>query len=244
VIAAPGNYRRGVSEPPVIVPTCLVEHVRPSLGPAACELTGGSTRSGLCCGQPAWNAGFTAAARRVARRAVKRLRRTRGPVVVPSGSCATMIHEHWPRLFAGTRHDRDARAVAERVQELAVFLDRHTEPGPRAAPTGMRVGYHDACHALRELGVKDQPRRLLAQRGIQVVEVPSGERCCGFGGTFSVKLPSVSVAMADEKLDEWVAAGVPTVVTGDLSCLLHLEGRALRRGLPLSFCHLGEVLRG
>jgi L-lactate dehydrogenase complex protein LldE len=175
---------------------------------------------------------------------VKRLRRTRGPVVVPSGSCATMIHEHWPRLFAGERLERDARAVADRVQELAVYLDRQAEPGPPAAPTGLRVGYHDACHALRELGVKHEPRRLLAQQGVEVVEVAGAERCCGFGGTFSVKLPSVSVAMADEKLDEWVAAGVSTVVTGDLSCLLHLDGRARRRGLPLAFRHLAEVLRG
>jgi L-lactate dehydrogenase complex protein LldE len=198
----------------------------------------------MCCGQPAWNAGFTAAARRVAKSALRRLRRTSGPVVVPSGSCATMIHEHWPRLFAGTRREGDAREVAGRIQELAVYLDRQADPGPPAAPTGQRVGYHDACHALRELGVKDEPRRLLAHHGVEVVEVPSGERCCGFGGTFSVKLPSVSVAMADEKLDEWVAAGVDTVVAGDLSCLIHLEGRARRRQLPLSFRHLGEVLRG
>jgi L-lactate dehydrogenase complex protein LldE len=155
-----------------------------------------------------------------------------------------MIHEHWPRLFAGTSLEHDARAVSERVQELAVFLDRSTSPGPAEASTGLRVGYHDACHALRELGVKEEPRRLLARRGVEVVEVPSGERCCGFGGTFSVKMPAVAVAMADEKLDEWVAAGVSTVVAGDLSCMLHLEGRAHRRGLPLSFRHLGEVLHG
>jgi L-lactate dehydrogenase complex protein LldE len=243
-VVGAAQYRRPVSERPVVLPTCLVEHVRPSLAPATCQLTSGEASAGTCCGQPAWNAGFASAARRVARRAVRRLRRTRGPIVVPSGSCATMIHEHWPHLFAGDRYERDARAVAERVQELAVYLDRHAEPGPPAAPTGQRVGYHDACHALRELGVKDEPRRLLALRGVEVVETAGGERCCGFGGTFSVKLPSVSVAMADDKLDEWVAAGVSTVVTGDLSCMMHLEGRARRRGLPLSFRHLAEVLRG
>jgi L-lactate dehydrogenase complex protein LldE len=233
-----------VPDAAVVLPTCLVELVRPSLGATTCALASGTAKGGVCCGQPAWNGGFTAAARRVAKGALRRLRRTHGPIVVPSGSCATMIHEHWPRLFAGTRDESDARAVAARVQELTVYLDRAADADAAVPSATERVGYHDACHALRELGVKEQPRRLLRQRGVEVVEVPSGERCCGFGGTFSVKLPAVSVAMADEKLDEWVAAGVERVLAADLSCLLHLEGRARRRGLPLTFAHLGEVLSG
>ena len=163
---------------------------------------------------------------------------------MPSGSCATMMQRHWPEVFAGTAHEAEARAVAGRVVELATYLDaRSPHAAPAPAPTGTTVTIHDSCHGLRELGVKAQPRRLLADRGVEVVESDGAERCCGFGGTFCVKLPAVSVAMADDRLDEWTAAGVRTVVGGDLSCLVHLEGRARRRSLPLRFRHLAEVLR-
>ncbi len=120
-------------------------------------------------------------------------------------------------------------------------MSTRTRIGDRVRRPG-RVTFHDSCHGLRELGVKAQPRQLLSAAGVEVVETDGAERCCGFGGTFSVKLPAISVAMADEKLDEWVAAGVDTVVGGDLSCLVHLEGRARRRALPLRFRHVAEVL--
>ena len=156
-----------------------------------------------------------------------------------------MMREHWPELFAGTAEEDDARAVAARVVELSSFLVG--QPGieaERAEPSAAgRVTFHDSCHGLRELGVKAQPRQLLAAAGVAVVETAGAERCCGFGGTFSVKLPAISVAMADDKLDEWVAAGIDTVVGGDLSCLVHLEGRARRRALPLRFRHVAEVLQ-
>jgi L-lactate dehydrogenase complex protein LldE len=238
----------------VLFPTCLVEQLRPSLT-ADCvalvanadgvepELAAGAT----CCGQPAWNAGFAAAARRVARRTLRALRGGDGPIVVPSGSCATMVGHHWPELFAGTKDEAAARNVAARVVELSTYLDRpDTGRAPSAAEgsvTESVVAVHDSCHGLRELAVKEQPRHLLAEAGITVTETPGAERCCGFGGTFCVKMPAVSVAMADDKLDEWSEAGVTTVVGGDLSCLVHLEGRARRRGLPLDFRHVAEMLR-
>jgi L-lactate dehydrogenase complex protein LldE len=142
--------------------------------------------------------------------------------------------------------------VAARVVELSSYLDRGGigtgdgagEGSGAPVPSNRQVvAVHDSCHGLRELGVKDQPRRLLADAGIEVTETAGAERCCGFGGTFCVKLPAVSVAMADDKLDEWSEAGVTTVVGGDLSCLVHLDGRARRRSLPLAFRHLAEVLR-
>ena len=236
----------------VVFPTCLVEQLRPELGPACVQLvaavaprTRTATRA-TCCGQPAWNGGFVVAARRVARATLRALRGGAEPVVVPSGSCATMMREHWPELFAGSAEEGDAKAVAARVVELSSFLaDRqHTpvEQARRADPDLGRVSFHDSCHGLRELGVKAQPRQLLSAAGVEVVETDGAERCCGFGGTFSVKLPAISVAMADDKLDEWVAAGVDTVVGGDLSCLVHLEGRARRRALPLRFRHVADVL--
>jgi L-lactate dehydrogenase complex protein LldE len=238
----------------VVFPTCLVEQLRPSLAGDCValvanadevepELAAGAT----CCGQPAWNAGFAAAARRVARRTLRALRGGDGPVVVPSGSCATMMGHHWPELFAGTKDEAAARKVAARVVELSIYLDRlDAERAPSAiegSATDSVVAVHDSCHGLRELAVKEQPRRLLAEAGITVTETAGAERCCGFGGTFCVKMPAVSVAMADDKLDEWSEAGVTTVVGGDLSCLVHLEGRAHRRGLPLDFRHLAEMLR-
>jgi len=234
----------------VVFPTCLVEQLRPQLA-AACEALvaaadGAAPRSahgGACCGQPAWNAGFTSAARRVAGATLRTLRRTNGPIVVPSGSCATMMQRHWPEVFAGTSHEAEARAVAERVVELATYLDARSPHDAAPSPAATTVTVHDSCHGLRELGVKAQPRRLLAEHGVAVVESEGAERCCGFGGTFCVKLPAVSVAMADDRLDEWTTSGVQTVVGGDLSCLVHLEGRARRRSLPLRFCHLAEVLR-
>ena len=176
-----------------------------------------------------------------------RLRGGDGPVVVPSGSCATMMGHHWPQLFAGTKDE--ARPGTWR---RASSSSRSTSTGrmpnvPLARSEGSVtesvVAVHDSCHGLRELAVKEQPRRLLAEAGITVTETAGAERCCGFGGTFCVKMPAVSVAMADDKLDEWSEAGVTTVVGGDLSCLVHLEGRARRRGLPQDFRHLAEMLR-
>jgi L-lactate dehydrogenase complex protein LldE len=221
--------------------TCLVELVRPEVGAAAARVLGDRghdvtvARGVTCCGQPAWNAGYVGDARRVARRTAKALAKTTGPVVVPSGSCAAMMHEYWPKLLGDT-------SVSERVIELSAFLaTRSPGDSPRSergeSPLEQRkVAYHDSCHMLRSLGIKEAPRQLLGD----VAEL--SERCCGFGGTFSVKLPEVSTAMADEKLDEVVATGCDTLVGCDLSCLMHLDGRARRRGLGITVLHLAEVL--
>jgi L-lactate dehydrogenase complex protein LldE len=240
------------AEPITFFPTCLVELIRPDAGAAAvrllrreghaCQLSRGAT----CCGQPAWNSGYQDEARKVARRTLKALAKTTGPIVVPSGSCATMMHEYWPELFKGTPQSARAREIAGRVQEFSQYVASGREPerapdGPDTS-AGDRVAYHDSCHMLRELGVKQQPRQLLADANVAVDELPGAERCCGFGGTFSVKLPEVSIAMADEKLDEVDATGTGELVGCDVSCLMHLEGRARQRGLKLRVRHLAEVL--
>ncbi len=245
------------AEPITFFPTCLVELIRPDVGAAAvrvlrreghpCQLSRGAT----CCGQPAWNSGFTDEARKVARRTLKALAATTGPIVVPSGSCATMMHEYWPELFKGSPQEARAREVAGRIREFSQYVagglddetpDETLDEAPDGEPGADRVAYHDSCHMLRELGVKEEPRRLLADAGVTVDELPGAERCCGFGGTFSVKLPDVSVAMADEKLDEVTATGTGELVGCDVSCLMHLEGRARQRGLELRVRHLAEVL--
>ncbi len=230
----------------VVFTTCLIDQLRPDIGGAVLSLlrrhgcrpshVSGTT----CCGQPAWNTGLTGPARRVARHTLRRLAATEGPLIVPSGSCATMMHEFWPELFRGFPEEDAANTVAQRVTELSAFVAAGARPEPSESTS--RVAYHDSCHMLRELGIRDAPRQLLTDRGVEVVEIAGAEWCCGFGGTFSVKLPAISTAMADEKLDSVKAAGVDRIVGCDLSCLLHLQGRADRRGLAVTTAHLAEEL--
>ena len=230
-----------------IFPTCLADTLRAGLATRVRALlarqgvTAAIARGTTCCGQPAYNAGYAIEARRAARPTVRALAQTNGPIVVPSGSCTAMMAKHWPDLFANTRDDSRARSVAGRVVELTVAL-RAVSDTPLLARG--RVAYHGSCHLERELGLRDEPRALLTRAGYDVCEPAGADRCCGFGGTFSVKLPAVSVAMADEKLDTLMATGAHTVVGCDLSCLVHLEGRARTRELPLQFQHLAEQLDG
>jgi L-lactate dehydrogenase complex protein LldE len=173
----------------------------------------------ICCGQPAFNAGHRAAARRVARTFVRAFERD-VPVVVPSGSCATMLLHYLPDLVGVEPYE---------VWELSAFLDAHSLEPPRRNE-GQTVGYHDSCHMLRELRVADAPRRLLERSGARLVELRRPDLCCGFGGTFSVRQPEVSVAMADDKLASAREAG--TLVSADPGCVMHLRGRADRAGGP------------
>lgn len=231
-----------------VFPTCLADVARPGLatrvrallaarGARQVDMAAGTT----CCGQPAYNAGYVREARRVARPTLRALARTTGEIVVPSGSCTAMIVHHWPELFAGTREEARAREVAARVRELSAALADQATPRPTPTPT-RAVAYHGSCHLRRELGVHDEPRALLEAEGCEVREAAHASLCCGFGGTFAVKLGDVSAAMADEKLDELAATGAGTVVGCDLSCLMHLEGRAKARGMGLAFRHLAEEL--
>ncbi len=206
----------------------------------ACGCDVAAPRGATCCGQPAFNSGFDDAARRVARRTLRALARTAGPVVVPSGSCGAMMRLHWRELFRGDRDEAAARAVSARVVEWSAFVAERELPP--LAWSG-RVGYHDACHGLRELRVRDAPRTLLAAvAGLELVEIGSAERCCGFGGSFAVRYPDVSVAMADSKLADVAAAAVDVLVSGDGGCLLHLGGRLSRTGSPVRTLHLASLL--
>lgn len=207
-----------------------------------------------CCGQPAWNAGFVAEAAEVAATTLDAFWASVAagapvagePVVVPAGSCATMIRLHWADLFerAGdpVRAER-ARTVARRTVEVTELLAGADPPDlpELALPTARTVACHKACHLLRELHVDEQAQLLSRVRGCEVVDWDGDDRCCGFGGTFSVKLPEVSVAMADEKLDS-LPTGVEEIVSTDASCLLHLRTRAEQRGLRVRTRHVAEVL--
>jgi L-lactate dehydrogenase complex protein LldE len=185
-------------------------------------------RGQVCCGQPAFNAGHRGAARRVARTFTRSFSRER-PVVVPSGSCATMLSHYLPELLGADPYD---------VRELAAFLDAEGALLPRRNE-GRVVAYHDSCHMLRDLGVHDAPRRLLGRSGAQVRELTRPDLCCGFGGTFSVRQPEVSVAMADDKLA--AAADTDALVSADPGCIMHLRGRSRRTG-GVGVVHLATAL--
>jgi L-lactate dehydrogenase complex protein LldE len=183
----------------------------------------------VCCGQPAFNSGHRRAARRVARSFARAFSREL-PVVVPSGSCATMASHYLPELLGVEPYE---------VWELSAFLGSvGFRPLPRNA--GRRISYHDSCHMLRELGISAEPRRLLGSSGAELVPFDRPDLCCGFGGTFSVRQPEVSLAMADEKLAGAAATG--TIVTADPGCLMHLRGRAEKSGSPVRVVHLATAL--
>jgi L-lactate dehydrogenase complex protein LldE len=199
-----------------------------------------------CCGQPAWNSGHATEAAKVARTTLVALESDGGDVVVvPAGSCATMIRVFWPELFEVVGdHDAAARArqLAERTKELSELLVTLDLPELHLA-SPERVAYHHSCHMLRELDLEGPPVALLERvDGCEQVAWTADQRCCGFGGLFSFKLPETSVAMADDKLASLAAAGADDVVGCDTSCLLHLRGRAEHEGRTLRTRHLVEVL--
>ncbi len=231
--------------------TCLVDLFRPTVGFAAVKLLeqAGCTvevpRTQTCCGQPAYNSGDRAHAKKIALRVIEAVAGY-DYVVAPSGSCAGMIRCHYPELFA------DDPAILPRAQDLAArcwelvsFLVDVRGMQRVDARWEREATYHDACSGLRELGVRDQPRRLLASvAGLRLRELPGTEVCCGFGGTFCVKYPEISDQMVDDKAADIAAAGAAAVLAGDLGCLLNIAGKLSRRGQPIEVRHVAEVLAG
>ena len=231
--------------------TCLVDLFRPSIGFAAIKLleAGGARvevpRGQTCCGQPAYNSGDRKDAVEIARQVIE----TFEPfdyVVAPSGSCAGMLRVHYPRLLAD---DPDyalrAEALAAKSHELTSFLVGVLGVSVVHASFPGTVTYHDSCSSLRELGVHDAPRQLLASiKGLSLVELGESEVCCGFGGAFSVKYPDISTAIADAKLREIAETGASTVLAGDLGCLMQIAGRLTREGAEIEVRHVAEVLAG
>ena len=240
-----------------LLPTCVVDTVAPEVGEAVvrvlrrfgCEVTvpDGAT----CCGQPAWNAGFAADAAQVAATTLDALEAAlvEGPdvvVCVPAGSCATMIRVFWPELFHLTGDEAAvdrARRVGAATREFSELLVERSGGAALGGAYERTVGYHHSCHMLRELGLREPPVQLLdGLDGCERVAWSAEERCCGFGGMFSVKLPETSVAMADDKLDALAGTGAAELVGCDQSCLLHLRGRLARRGVATPVKHLAQVL--
>ena len=231
--------------------TCLVDLMRPTVGFAAVKLLEEAgcavavPRAQTCCGQPAWNSGDSGNARKVARGLIAAFEPF-DYVVAPSGSCAGMIRVHYPELFAGDAEwETRARALAAKTHELISFLADVRGMTRVVARLAAIATYHDSCSGLRELGVKRQPRALLATvAGLELREGMEAETCCGFGGLFCVKYPDISAAIADVKTDDIVATGANLVLAGDMGCLMNIAGRLKRCGSGIAVRHVAEVLAG
>lgn len=233
--------------------TCLVDQFRPSVGEAAvsvlercgCQVEFDPRQT--CCGQPAYNSGHLTEAKKVVARTVtlldEWLRAGGEAIVCPSGSCTSML-KHAPELLESDEQlAAKARNVADHTWEFASFLVDVLHLDNTKSSWKGSVTWHDACHGLRELGLKEQPRKLLAGvKNLTVKECSNCERCCGFGGTFSVTYPEISGAMADDKIQEIEQAGVDAVVASDISCLLHLEGRLSATGSAVKPLHIAQLL--
>ena len=229
--------------------TCLVDLMRPSVGFAAVKLLedAGCTVDApvqTCCGQPAFNSGDRGTARDLAERTIETFRGF-DYVVAPSGSCAGMIH-HYPELFADDPNWLPkANALRAKTFELTSFLVDVLGVTSVDARFDGAVTYHDSCSGLRELGVKRQPRQLLnSVEGLTLVEMNESDVCCGFGGTFAVKYGDISAKIVEKKAENIVESGAPTVLAGDLGCLMNMAGKLSRDGKPIAVRHVAEVLAG
>jgi len=229
--------------------TCLVDLLRPSVGFAAVKLleqAGCEVEVPLaqtCCGQPAYNNGDKKTAIQLAKQVVDTFYHY-DYIVVPSGSCGGMIKIHYPELLKDepAYHDK-ASELAGRCYELTSFLVDVLKHESFDASYEGQLSYHDSCSSLRELGIKQQPRRLLNNmNGCQLNEMADTESCCGFGGTFCVKFSAISSRMVDDKVNHINRSGADTLVAADLGCLLNIAGRIKRLGLPIKVFHVAEVL--
>ena len=229
--------------------TCIVDQLFPRVGMAVVDVL---ERLGFsvdfperqtCCGQPAFNSGYREEARQVARHFLD-VFKDADYIVVPSGSCTSMITHHFADIFdKEPERLEQALALAPKVYEFSRFLLEVAKVEDVGARLEEVVTYHDSCHALRELQVKDGPRRLLGHvRGLELREMDAAEECCGFGGTFSVKFAEVSGGMARDKIASIVRTGASAVVSADSSCLMQIQGALTRAGSPVRTMHLAEVL--
>ncbi len=230
--------------------TCLVDLHRPTVGFAAIRLLEQAgcqvevPRAQTCCGQPAYNSGDRETARDLARSILDAFGGY-DYVVVPSGSCGGMLRHHLPTLFEDDPNLRArAEALAERTHELVSFLTDVMGLARVAGATSGSVTYHDSCSGLRELGIKEQPRRLLTELGLTIKEMAEPEVCCGFGGTFCVKYPEISTRMVSDKTADIAQTGAEMLLAGDLGCLLNMAGRLKREGSAIKVRHVAEVLAG
>ncbi len=229
--------------------TCLLDHLYPDIAEAVVAVL---QRQGLdvqvprnqtCCGQPAFNGGFLADARRMAEHFLDVFADTEGPIVCASGSCAAMVIHHYPELFADDPEQLlRAQAIAGRMREFSQFLVEDMGLSYAGGRAGCYT-YHPSCHLTRDLGVRGCAETLLdAIPNSQHRLLPEAEQCCGFGGLFAIKMPAMSASMMRRKLDNIAASGADTCVVCDVSCMMHMNGGLIQQGREPVVRHIAEVL--
>jgi L-lactate dehydrogenase complex protein LldE len=232
--------------------TCLVDTLYPQVGEAVVHVL---RRAGVqvefptgqtCCGQPAFNAGMRSQARAIAIHTIRVFEKTSRPVVIPSGSCAAMLRHSYLELFADDPVWLPrARSLAERTYEFTEFLVDYLGVTDIGAHYSGRLTYHPSCHLQRGLGIDHQPITLLgAVQGVELVQLPKADECCGFGGVFSVEHPEVSAAMLSRKIENFDSSGSPLLVACDAGCIANINGGLQRMGKPQLAVHIAEILAG
>lgn len=195
-----------------------------------------------CCGQPAFNAGFQDECKEVASKFVKDFSGL-DFVIAPSASCAGFVKNYYPKIFDNSSVHNEVKSLQKRMYEFSEFLVDVLHVENLGATLEGKATYHDSCAALRECNIKEAPRKLLKNvEGLELVEMNDVETCCGFGGTFAVKFESISIAMADQKVNNALATGAEYMISTDLSCLMHLEGYIKHKGHNLKTMHIADVL--
>ncbi len=227
---------------------CFVDQLYPETGfnmakvleKAGCDVQYNTNQT--CCGQPAFNAGFWDEARAVAGKFLKDFD-TVDYIVAPSASCVGFVRNYYPKLFDNGISHNHVKTLGKRIYEFTEFLNDVLKIDNYGAVLQAKATYHDSCAALRECKIKEGPRKLLSKvKGLELLEMQDNETCCGFGGTFSVKFESISVAMADQKLNNALATGAEYIISTDLSCLMQLDGLIKNKSLPLKTMHIADVL--
>jgi len=195
-----------------------------------------------CCGQPAFNAGFRDEARDVCSKFLKDFD-GHDYVVAPSASCVGFVRNYYSTLFDNSSVHNDVKGLGRRIYEFSDFLVNIMGVEDVGAVLKGKATYHDSCAALRECRIKEEPRKLLARvKGLEMVEMNDVETCCGFGGSFAVKFESISIAMADQKVNNALQTGADYIISTDLSCLMHLDGYIRHKGYAIRTMHIADVL--
>ena len=229
--------------------TCLADQMYPDVGESVvrllhrygCEVDFPTSQT--CCGQPAFNSGYQDEAREVARNLIRAFEHS-DYVVSPSGSCTGMVHHYYPHLFQDEPEWlAKAEALVHKTYEFAQFMVQILGITDMGATFNAKVTYHPSCHAMRLLGVKEEPLQLLsAVKGVEYIDLPHKEDCCGFGGTFAVKMADMSEAMVCEKVACVVETGADVLVSTDMGCLMNIEGRLNKEGRSIRVMHLAQLL--
>ena len=228
---------------------CLIDGIYPHVGHAMVRLFEKlAIRVDIplkqtCCGQPAFNSGYRKEARTAAKRFIEIFESAK-VIVCPSGSCVDMVKHQYPVLFKdGSPWQERAKIVSGKIFELTEYLVDVLGVEDVGTRFPGKVTYHDSCHLFRNLHVAEQPRKLIANiKDIELIEMKNSEKCCGFGGAFSVKYPDISSAILEEKVDNIIATGADAVVGCDISCLMNIQGMLSRRNSQIKIMHIAELL--